>query len=347
MSNTWEDNVIKVVGESCVLLEIVQNTFKSYAIGHRAKMTDEGYEKAARNEDAAGTVGTIIANLLAAIKAPINQKEHPAAAAMRMIEELRADEGNSVTILCNNPEADTRMEQCAIECSGHWTGFNDLRFYGESVAQALAHAMLAKAEGDARIETYPWGGTGLAGFQGRVSEWLLKCFGPVIAADKLARRDRFLEEALELLQATDYPVERVHALIDYVWGRPKGHLPQEVGGTMVCLAALCSAYGLSMYEDGDAELYRIHNPEMIRGIREKQAMKPTGSALPVAKAVLSAHEKKNIDRMLRVFNAIAENRAASMSDDLWNLRNRLEPWQPGDEHFDNTDIEDVEVVKKL
>lgn len=309
MELSWEDNVIKVVTDNCGWLENVQNTFNSYAKGHRAKLTPEGEEKALRNEHAAGAVGQIIANLRAAVEAPINQAEHPAAAAMRMIEELRADEGNAVTILCNDPEANTTMEQCAVECCGHWTGFNDLRFYGESVTQALAHAMLAKAEGDARIETYPWGGTGPTGFQDRVAEWLPKCFGPVIAADKLERRDRFLEEAFELLQATDYPVERVHALIDYVWGRPKGDLPQEVGGTMVCLAALCAAYGLNMYADGDTELYRIHNPATMRKIREKQAGKPTGSALPIKM------EATDADLML-----VAEIMGFRSIDDMYDYR---------------------------
>ena len=119
-------------------------------------------------------------------------------------------------------------------------------------------------------------------FQDRVKPWLLKCFGPVIAADKLERCDRFIEEALELVQACDYDQARAHALVDYVFGRPIGEPSQEVGGVMVTLAALCLAHHLDMQGAGETELARILRPEIVAKIRAKQAAKPTGSALPIA-----------------------------------------------------------------
>lgn len=120
------------------------------------------------------------------------------------------------------------------------------------------------------------------GFQARVLPWLMECFGAEIAADRVERCDRFIEEALELVQSLDWPADRAHALVDYVFGRPVGEPHQEVGGVMVTLAALCQAAGLDMVRGGEDELARIMRPEIVQKIRAKQAAKPTGSALPVA-----------------------------------------------------------------
>lgn len=120
------------------------------------------------------------------------------------------------------------------------------------------------------------------GFQSRVLPWLIECFGAEIAGDRQERCDRFIEEALELAQSLDWTADRAHALVDYVFGRPKGEPHQEVGGVMVTLAALCQAVGLDMQAGGDDELARIMRPEIVQKIRAKQAAKPTGSALPIA-----------------------------------------------------------------
>lgn len=117
-------------------------------------------------------------------------------------------------------------------------------------------------------------------FQQRVAPWMDVCFGPEISGDRLERGDRFLEEALELLQSGGYPRERIAALTDYVFDRPQGEINQEVGGVMVTLAAYCLAFGLDMHAAGETELARIWTK--VEKIRAKQAAKPTGSALPVA-----------------------------------------------------------------
>jgi len=77
-------------------------------------------------------------------------------------------------------------------------------------------------------------------FQDRLGYWMHECFGPTISADKVERNDRFIEEALELAQASGYSKDRAHALVDYVFTRPQGEINQEVGGVMVTLAALAS-----------------------------------------------------------------------------------------------------------
>lgn len=116
--------------------------------------------------------------------------------------------------------------------------------------------------------------------QQRVQPWLMACFGPAIAADKTERNHRFLEEALELVQACGCTQSEAHQLVDYVFGRPVGERGQEVGGVMITLAALCLAQGLDMHAEGETELARIWT--MVEKIRAKQAAKPKHSPLPVA-----------------------------------------------------------------
>jgi hypothetical protein len=87
-----------------------------------------------------------------------------------------------------------------------------------------------------------------------------------------------LEEALELAQATGCSQDEVQMLVNYVYSRPAGQLDQEVGGTLVTLAGLCTAMHIEMESAGNSELKR--NWERINAIRDKQATKPQGSPLP-------------------------------------------------------------------
>lgn len=121
-----------------------------------------------------------------------------------------------------------------------------------------------------------------ATFQQRVEPWLLECFGAEIAGDPVERNHRFLEEALELVQACGCTASESHQLVDYVFGRPVGEKDQETGGAMVTLAALCRAQGIDMHEAGERELARIWT--MVEKIRAKQAAKPKHSPLPGASA---------------------------------------------------------------
>lgn len=115
-------------------------------------------------------------------------------------------------------------------------------------------------------------------FQSRVQPWLLACFGELIAGDREERNHRFLEEALELVQACGCTAHEAHQLVDYVFGRPVGEPSQEVGGVMVTLAALCLANDLDMEKDAEIELKRIWTK--VEAIRAKQAAKPKHSPLP-------------------------------------------------------------------
>lgn len=114
-------------------------------------------------------------------------------------------------------------------------------------------------------------------FQGRVWPWMLACFGEEVSCDGTERNHRFLEEALELVQACGCTQSEAHQLVDYAYNRPEGDVNQEVGGVMVTLAALCLANGFDMHQAGEAELSRIW--KNIEKIRAKQAAKPRHSPL--------------------------------------------------------------------
>ena len=115
-------------------------------------------------------------------------------------------------------------------------------------------------------------------YQERVDEWMRHCFGREIARDATERNHRFLEEGLELVQALGCTASEAHQLVDYVFGRPAGEPHQEVGGVMVCLAALCTAAGMDMSGAAEDELLRVWT--MAGKIRAKHAGKPRFSPLP-------------------------------------------------------------------
>lgn len=54
----------------------------------------------------------------------------------KYIDFLRADEGDSVTILCDNPDFNGQPN-CAIECNGYWTNWEDRRYAGDTIEAAL------------------------------------------------------------------------------------------------------------------------------------------------------------------------------------------------------------------
>jgi NTP pyrophosphatase (non-canonical NTP hydrolase) len=111
-----------------------------------------------------------------------------------------------------------------------------------------------------------------------VRDWMLVCFNEQIAADITERNHRFIEEALELVQASGCTKSEAHQLVDYVYGRDQGEINQEVGGVMVTLAALCNAQGVDMFAAGNLELARVWTK--VDQIRAKRAAKPKHSPLP-------------------------------------------------------------------
>lgn len=114
----------------------------------------------------------------------------------------------------------------------------------------------------------------------RVQKWCVECFGETTAADVVERNWRFLEEALELVQSLGGSKDDVIKMVDYTYNRERGEPHQEMGGTMVTLAALSAANGMDMMQAFEDEFARINRPEMIEKIRGKHATKPHKSPLP-------------------------------------------------------------------
>lgn len=57
-----------------------------------------------------------------------------------LVNELRAEEGDSVTILCDNPDFNGQPNSAVI-CNGDWTNWQDKRFAADTVLDALAMAL--------------------------------------------------------------------------------------------------------------------------------------------------------------------------------------------------------------
>jgi len=113
-------------------------------------------------------------------------------------------------------------------------------------------------------------------FQSRVYRQAINAFGQEHADNKAIRTHRFVEEACELVQALNCPKEEVLRIVDYVYGRPKGDVFQEVGGVLITLNALCAAVKVGTHWAGEAELERIetilgHSPDFFRN---RSANKP-------------------------------------------------------------------------
>lgn len=174
---------------------------------------------------------------------------------------------------------------CSTTPKGAWAWWLDdapgtrAVFASETEAKAAAQADYERRIRSALSQPHPADERVVEALQARVQPWMMACFGPEISADKLERSDRFIEEALELVQSVGYPRNRIEALISYVYDREAGDPPQEVGGVMITLAAFCLAHDLDMHACGETELARIWTK--VDKIRAKQAAKPTGSALPI------------------------------------------------------------------
>lgn len=115
-----------------------------------------------------------------------------------------------------------------------------------------------------------------ATFQDRVAHWMDACFGREITNDPNERNLRFIEEALELVQSLGMSRESAHFMVDYVFDRPAGDPPQEVGGTIISLAALCIAHQMGMDDESEKELARIQ--PLAKKIRDRQKTKPRPDA---------------------------------------------------------------------
>jgi hypothetical protein len=115
-------------------------------------------------------------------------------------------------------------------------------------------------------------------FQDRVQDWMRRCFTRPDSMLPEQRAFRFIEEAVELVQATGTSRADVLRVVDYVYGRPVGVVGQEIGGVMVTLAGLANSVDRSV--DGCAEVELERCIANTAKIREKDLAKPQRSPLP-------------------------------------------------------------------
>lgn len=111
-------------------------------------------------------------------------------------------------------------------------------------------------------------------FQSKAWSWACRAFGPETAGDVKLRALRFIEEAIELVQACALDSEDIRMMTHIVYSRPPGDVAQEVGGVEVTLAVLCAATGTLLRAAADRELARVHTPEVMQKVRNRQASKP-------------------------------------------------------------------------
>lgn len=60
----------------------------------------------------------------------------------RIVEQLRAAEGHSVEILCDNPDFNGQPN-CKVLCCGGWTDWHNELFTGNTIDEALGNALVA------------------------------------------------------------------------------------------------------------------------------------------------------------------------------------------------------------
>lgn len=112
----------------------------------------------------------------------------------------------------------------------------------------------------------------LLDLQHEVAGFVLDTFGDQLALDPVERGARFIEEALELIQATGITREHAHAMVDYVYDRPVGKVADEVGGAGITLMALANVEQLNVLQCVAETLGRAEG--RIEKIREKNKAKP-------------------------------------------------------------------------
>lgn len=139
----------------------------------------------------------------------------------------------------------------------------------DEIGNAIAHIKALETE-NAELRASR---TEVNALQNLVSKWMAKVFTSEIADNPRQRMQRFLEEALEWFQAEDMSKADAIALVDYVYGRPKGEPEQEIGGVAITTLAACSRLGYSFFACAWREFERVNQPEMIDKIRAKQDVK--------------------------------------------------------------------------
>jgi hypothetical protein len=116
-------------------------------------------------------------------------------------------------------------------------------------------------------------------FQERAARYMVQACGddPTSLEE---RRDRFGEEAIEVLQALGQSREQGHALVDYVHDRPVGEARAEIRAAQFTLALVGAWAGIDVAAAAEEELARFSSPEAVARLRRKRAGRHGRGALP-------------------------------------------------------------------
>ena len=106
-----------------------------------------------------------------------------------------------------------------------------------------------------------------------IKKWLLEVLGYMHVYNKEERALRFLEEAVELVQACGIQRDKALRVLEYVYDRPIGKASQEIGGAQLTLYALGEALGIDIQSVCVQEILRVHKPEVIERVRSRQEEK--------------------------------------------------------------------------
>ena len=109
--------------------------------------------------------------------------------------------------------------------------------------------------------------------QARVVAWVRHTLGDEELRNRPVRALRFAEEAIELAQACGVDASALHKLVDYVFSRPVGEPSKELGGCLLTLYTVAETLGVSLNDEFETELVRVHSPEVIERVRRRQAEK--------------------------------------------------------------------------
>jgi hypothetical protein len=124
--------------------------------------------------------------------------------------------------------------------------------------------------------------------QRAVFEWCCAAFTEEQATSLSQRGLRLAEEAIEACQACGTDPDKLHKLIDYVYGRPAGTIEQELGGIGVTTLALAAAAGLSAKECEISEVKRVLSKETSHFAARNQIKNDAGFADYQPSAVISS-----------------------------------------------------------
>lgn len=107
--------------------------------------------------------------------------------------------------------------------------------------------------------------------QATIYKWVADTFG-VNTLNPSERALRFIEEAVELVQAVGLSADVVHKIVDHVFAKPPGGLAQEIGGCGTTLLALAAAHGVSADDAECDEAERVFKIDPAR-FRERHDAK--------------------------------------------------------------------------